>query len=345
MLTRRTLLAGLAAAAAGCREEPHPRPAEAAATSSGGTSSVPPPRPSTASTTTGASPGSAGATGTLAPGPRGPERVATRTMEFGMAEGGPQQAVVVVPEWGVEGERFPLLVALSGLGETRKGVDKGSWGWVKDYWLDRAMKRLRSPPLTRADFQNVVTAARLSAINASLAARPFRGLVVACPFTPDLLVKPSLDNAGPFASFVARHLAPRVRAEAPVLGAREATGIDGVSLGGRLSLLVALERPDTFGGVGVMQGAFGPDEVEELARRTSAAMRRSAFRLRLLTSAGDFYRGVTERLHDALSKVGVAHDHAVVAGPHDYVFNRGSGAIEMLLWHDRALRGEAPDGP
>jgi hypothetical protein len=79
--------------------------------------------------------------------------------------------------------------------------------------------------------------------------------------------------------------------------------------------------------------------------RTAAAMRRGALRLRLLTSVGDFYRGVTKQLHDALSRQGVPHDDALVAGPHDYVFNRGPGAIEMLLWHDRVLRGEEPDGP
>jgi hypothetical protein len=31
----------------------------------------------------------------------------------------------------------------------------------------------------------------------------------------------------------------------------------------------------------------------------------------------------------------------MLTGPHDYVFNRGPGGIEMLLFHDRALRGEA----
>jgi hypothetical protein len=328
MLTRRALLAGLAAAAAACREEQNDRAADTLGTSPPASSAMPPPPP---------------ATSTPAPAPRGPERVVTGSLQFGTADGGPQQAALVVPQWGMEGERFPLLVALSGLGESRKGIDAGSWGWVKDYWLDRAMKRLRSPPLTRADFQKVVAAERLAAINASLAARPFRGLVVACPFTPDLIAKRSLDNAGPFADFVARHLVPRVRAEAPVIDTRGATGIDGVSLGGRVSLLAALERPETFAAVGIMQGAFEPDEVDDLARRTSAALQRGAFRLRLLTSAGDFYRGVTERLHTALSRAGVAHDHATIAGPHDYVFNRGPGAIEMLLWHDRVLRGEAPD--
>jgi iron(III)-salmochelin esterase len=32
----------------------------------------------------------------------------------------------------------------------------------------------------------------------------------------------------------------------------------------------------------------------------------------------------------------------VIPGGHDYTFNRGPGGIEMLLWHDRVLRGEAP---
>ena len=33
----------------------------------------------------------------------------------------------------------------------------------------------------------------------------------------------------------------------------------------------------------------------------------------------------------------VAHDFADIPGPHDYPFNRGPGAIELLLWHDRVL--------
>ena len=41
----------------------------------------------------------------------------------------------------------------------------------------------------------------------------------------------------------------------------------------------------------------------------------------------------------ALRARGVAHDVRELAGPHDYVFNRGPGGVEMLLFHDRALRG------
>jgi enterochelin esterase-like enzyme len=277
------------------------------------------------------------------PEPPAPPGITTRTIAFGPSQGGPQQAVIVAPSGGAAGARYPLLVALGGLGETRRGLAAGAAGWLKDYWLDRTLKRLAAPPLTRDDFQDIVDPARLDAINASLAARPYRGLVIACPFTPDLWTQRSLDNAGPFARFVSERLLPRVRAEAPVERGPASTGIDGVSLGGRLSLLVALAAPGAFGAVGVTQGAFDPDEVAELAERTASALRRGRLRLRLLTTDQDYYREAIEGLHAALAAAGAEHDHLDLPGPHGYPFNRGGGAIEMLLWHDRVLRGEAPD--
>jgi hypothetical protein len=284
----------------------------------------------------------------LAPPPPRPEPpalpgITVRTLVFDATHGGPQQAVLVTPKGGAASARYPLLVALGGLGETKRGIAAGAAGWVKDYWLDRTLKRLAAPPLTRADFQDIVDPARLAAINASLAARPYRGLVIACPFTPDLWTERSLDSAGPFAHFVNEHLLPRVRAEAPVARTAAATGIDGVSLGGRLALLVALAEPEAFHAVGVTQGALDPDEVAEVAKRITSALRRAGLRLRLLTTDKDYYRAALEELHAALAEAGTAHDHLDLPGPHGYPFNRGSGGIEMLLWHDRVLRGESPD--
>jgi iron(III)-salmochelin esterase len=270
-----------------------------------------------------------------------PADLSIRSIAFGPSQGGPQQAVLVTPAWGSPGDRYPLLIALGGLGETRRGINAGAWGWVKDYWLDRAMKRLRAPPLVSADFQEFVTPERLAAINASLIARPFRGLVVACPFTPDLITPKSLDNAGPFARFLADHLLSRVRAETPALADRAATGVDGVSLGGRLSLLAMLERPEAFGVVGSMQGAFEDDEIDELAARI-AKRKPAGSRLRVLTSESDFYKDALQRLHAVLEQAHVAHDYLLLPGTHEYRFNRGPGSLEMLLFHDRALRGEEP---
>jgi len=329
--SRRALVGALAALAISCgRRADRERPAA--------TSIVPEPTAMTA-----AAAGASVIPSVAPPEPPAPPGITLRTLAFGPAQGGPQQAVVVTPAGGAASARYPLLVALGGLGETRRGLAAGAAGWVEDYWLDRTLKRLAAPPLTRADFQDLVDPARLAAINASLAARPYRGLVVACPFTPDLWTQRSLDTVGPFARFLVERLLPRVRAEAPTLRAAASTGIDGVSLGGRLSLLAALEQPGAFGAVGVTQGAFHPDEVPEVTRRTAAARSRGGFRLRLLTSDRDFYREALEELDVALVEAEVAHDHLDVPGPHGYPFNRGPGAIEMLLWHDRVLRGEAPD--
>ena len=78
-----------------------------------------------------------------------------------------------------------------------------------------------------------------------------------------------------------------------------------------------------------------------LARRAkSAMMDAQKLRLRLVTSDQDYFRGAIGQLHLALESEGIEHEHLVLPGPHDYIFNRGPGGVEMLLWHDRVLRGE-----
>ena len=100
---------------------------------------------------------------------------------------GPEKAIVLVPRLADAASRYPVLVALHGRGESVRGVELGARGWVDDYDAGRAISRLRSPPLMREDFRGFVDDARLARINASLAERPFRGLVVACPWVPDIL--------------------------------------------------------------------------------------------------------------------------------------------------------------
>lgn len=323
MTSRRDLLLqGLALGAAACTRE-------AAGLAPSSSSSAPP------------SPLASSAPPAASSAPSTPQAaVETRKLDFPSNN---QAAVVLTPTWGAAGERYPLLVALHGLGEARKGVEAGAWGWVRDYWLDRAMFRLRNAPLTVADFQGIYDQKRIDKINASLAERPFRGLVVACPYTPDLLKEKSLDNAGPFASFLVNDLLPRVRGGWPVLAQRERTGIDGVSLGGRLAVLAGVLHPTAFSAVGSLQAALQLSEARPLASRTLAARDKArSLRLRLLTSEKDFYRTEIAAYHRELDRLKLPHEHVVVPGPHDYPFNRGPGAIEMLLWHDRVLRGEEP---
>jgi enterochelin esterase-like enzyme len=269
-----------------------------------------------------------------------------KEIEFEGSAIGPEKALAIVPRWGEPGERFPVLVALHGRGEAVRGMDVGARGWMQDYGLGKTIARLRSPPLTRDDLKGFVDEARLARINASLAERPFRGLVIVCPWVPDLVNerdRTNLDAPLPFGRFVVETLLPRIWDETPSLRDAASTGIDGVSLGGRVSLVVGLAHASSFGAVAALQPAIQENEPPALARRAKEAVGDARrLKLRIVTSDQDYFRGAIAGLHVALKAEGIEHEHLVIPGPHDYAFNRGPGGVEMLLWHDRVLRGEPP---
>jgi hypothetical protein len=210
-------------------------------------------------------------------------------------------------------------------------------GWPRDYALLRAIDRVCAPPLTSTDLEGFVDPKRLAELNAGLEANPFRGLVVVCPYLPDVdLRKPA--PIKDYGKYLLETVLPRVRAELPVLATAAATGIDGVSLGGAVALRVGLGNPDAFGAVGSLQAALGEDQVGEFTDLAKAARaKNAALKLRLLTSKEDYFRGAISHTSAAWKAAGVEHDFADVPGPHDYPFNRGPGAIEMLIWHDHML--------
>ncbi|HEV3192456.1 MAG TPA: alpha/beta hydrolase-fold protein, partial [Polyangiaceae bacterium] len=211
-------------------------------------------------------------------------------------------------------------------------------GWPRDYALVRAFDRLRSPPLTEADYEGLTDPPRMAETNSSLARHPLDGLVVVCPWLPD--VRPAATgDIEALSRFVLDVLLPRVRRETPALSSPEATGIDGVSLGGALAMRIGLTSPQAFGAVGGIQPALSDgQEADWTALAQSARALRAGLGLRLLTSHQDYFRGAIVAVSRAWQRAGIAHDFADVVGPHDYVFNRGPGSIELLLWHDRALR-------
>lgn len=247
---------------------------------------------------------------------------------------------VSVPSGG-PGQRFPVLVALHGRGESVKGSAAGARGWLDDYQLNRALGRLAQPPLTAQDFEGYVTEARLSELNRGLAAHPYAGLIVVCPYVADVLRgEAAFEEAERLAAFITEELLPRVYRKTPAIGTAASTGIDGVSLGGRAALLVGLGRPRAFGSVGGLQPAFDASELDRVAELGQRARSENpALALRLLTSDEDYYRATTESLSAALHGRGVAHVFVRVPGTHSYRFNRGPGGYEMLLFHDRVLRG------
>ncbi len=248
------------------------------------------------------------------------------------------RTVVLVPTWGAAGDRFPVLVALHGRGEARKPPAEGALGWARDYALVRAIGRVAAPPLVSEDFEGFVDGPHLESVNAGLAAHPFRGLIVACPYVPDVDLADD-DAMRGFGAFVKDTLLPRVRRETPAKGDAASTGIDGVSLGGTVALSVGLESPTSFGALGTLQPAIDAKDAARWTTRAQAARQANPrLALRLLTSDGDYFRDAVRATSAAWTAAGVAHELEQARGPHDYPFNRGPGAIEMLLWHDRQLR-------
>lgn len=251
--------------------------------------------------------------------------------------------VVSIPMRSSEEERLPVLVALHGMGEAMKRSPAGARGWIDDYELLRIENRLRHPPLKSADFLGFVTDERLAVLNEGLVDRPYRGVIVVTPYAPRRI---SDDRSGrslrQFTDFLVDELLPRVYREIPAaLGTPESTGIDGVSFGGRTALLVGLRRAEAFGALGTLQAACVPGEAPGLAASARRALEANPrLRIRLLSSHGDGFLGSNRAISAAFRRVGVPHELLVVPGPHNYQFNRGPGSIEMLLFHDRALRGE-----
>jgi hypothetical protein len=280
--------------------------------------------------------------GTAQGGSRDPlESAQARTLQWDL---GPQpwgdgRAAVVVPTWGGPATNFPVLIALHGRGEALKPPIDGALGWPRDYALLRAFDRLRAPPLTDLDYGGFSDHDRMLETNASLAKTPLAGLIVACPWLPDLTSTSTRESdiAG-YSRFVLDVLLPRVRRETPAYATPEATGIDGVSLGGAIALRIGLTSPEAFGAVGGIQPALSEGQAPEWTALAQAARaRRPGLKLRLLTSHEDYFREAIISVSRAWMTAGIAHDFAEVVGPHDYSFNRGPGSIELLLWHDRAL--------
>jgi enterochelin esterase-like enzyme len=242
----------------------------------------------------------------------------------------------------VKGERLPLVIAFHGKGEQKLGVERGYRAWVERYGLVPAYEALLGGVLVREAFGGLVRDAELKALNADLKARAFKGVLVVGVYTPDLMAEVDHpERIDAYAAWVAEKLVPKAQRMFPVLSQEpHSAGVDGVSLGGMVALEVGLRHPEVFASVGTMQPAIRGREAE-LAARAEQAQRTFPQTLRLLSSDHDPLLDTTRKLSEELRKRRVAHTLEVTPGGHDYAFNQGPGAIQLLLFHDRALR---PDG-
>lgn len=286
-----------------------------------------PPAPGAGPVTAPSSPGGAWRQATFPVGPDAPEgELAFLLDPWSGANGTPDAAA------------RPALVALHGRGEAGRGLDVGAAAWPNEYQLDRLHRRLLAPPLTSRDLLEMTNPERLDQLNASLAAAPYRGIGLACPYTPHL-DDPSVEGARGFGRFVVERLLPELYRMIGSRPDRRATGIDGVSMGGRLALFVGLTHPETFGVVGALQPALRVEEAPLVSELARAAMAQAPVRLRLVTSEEDYFLAAVRAASARLRTDGVPHELLVVPGTHGYDFNRGPGGADMLLWHERVQRG------
>jgi hypothetical protein len=246
-----------------------------------------------------------------------------------------RRCLLLVPRAGAE----RVVVLFHGLGETT-GEAVGIRAWADRYGLVAAAGRLRRPPVVRTLTDvTFLTDERLAQINAALTREPFRGVAVACPFTPNVFKQPSTALAlDRYATWVAEGLLPEVRARLGLGAQSEAIGVDGVSLGGFVSLEVFLRRPEAFGAAGATQGAIGVNLVDTYAARLEAALARVGKRpLRLATSSWDKGRTSSIKLAKKLAARGIDATLAESPGPHDQRWLREVGSLELLLHYDRVL--------
>lgn len=248
-----------------------------------------------------------------------------------------RRAVVLVPTHLKPGERVPLLIALHGLAET-VSEELGAYAWVKKYGIGEGYAHARAPEtITREGLGNMATPARVSELRAELFAKAFRGMVIACPYTPNIwkaMATPDLVLDG-YAPWLFDVLLPRLRAETPI---NAKVGLDGVSLGGYAALGVGVRKMDAIDALGCVQAAVSSADADRWSDRIAKSMATHGARpLHLLTSTADAFREPVTSLSAALTKRGVAHTFRLAIGPHDQPFLRGPGSLEMLLWHDRNL--------
>jgi dienelactone hydrolase len=254
---------------------------------------------------------------------------------------GREQAIALWAPPAQAGEQLPIVIAFHGKGESVLGPARGYAAWMDRYGLGNAYNALLGPPLSATAFGGLVRDKELAGLNAELKAHAFRGVLAVGVYTPDLISERDPEVVEGYASWVADVLVPHVQKTLPVASTLpRQVGVDGVSLGGMVALEVGLRHPQVFGAVGSMQPAIRGREAA-LATLAASARATEHQQIRLLSSDNDPLLPVTRTLSSELRKRHVAHQLLVTPGGHDYAFNRGPGAIELLHFHDRALREPA----
>ncbi|PIE05953.1 MAG: hypothetical protein CSA75_02095 [Sorangium cellulosum] len=249
-----------------------------------------------------------------------------------------RRATVLTPT-SCRANPLPVVVLLHGLGETGNERD-GAYAWVERYGLATSYDRLLHPPVQRGIRRmRYLRTARAEQINRELKLRPFLGMILVCPYTPNVFEMNTAHALDEYAAWLVEVLLPEVRSRTPAKSGVRATGLDGCSLGGFISYQVFRRRPEAFFSCGGVQAAIGKESVGHYAGYFEQALKQHGERrLHFETSSLDPYHDANVALSKELLQRGVDNQLRVTPGPHNQLWLIESGTLEMLLWHDRALR-------
>jgi enterochelin esterase-like enzyme len=249
-----------------------------------------------------------------------------------------RRSLVLIPKHVQKDEKLRVLVLLHGLGETGN-ENLGIHAWGERYGLVSCYERLRRPPVVRVSPKmRWFTDENLVSVNADLKKRPFRGMVLVCPVTPNPHKVGGARALDTYADWIADTLLPAVRKEANCATGAANTGLDGCSLGGYVGMEVFLRKPELFGTFGGVQAAFNvPAGIRYAEQLKKTIDRVGPRRIHIETSSQDPFKKANEALAKRLGELGVDHTLSVIPGPHNQPWLKEIGTLDMLLWHDRQL--------
>jgi enterochelin esterase-like enzyme len=250
-----------------------------------------------------------------------------------------RRSLLLVPKHVPPGRKLPMLVLLHGLGETGNEM-LGIHAWGDRYGLVRAYERLCRPPVERLyPKQSWFSDDHIARVNRSLARRPFGGVVLVCPVTPNpYKLQPAARTLDRYADWIEQTLLPAVRERAPVSDGARHTGLDGCSLGGYVGVEVFLRKPHLFGSFGGVQSAFSAPAALSYAERIAKALADIGPRpIRLGSSGSDPYAAANRAFAKKLDELGVPNELSIPPGPHNQPWLKEVGTLDMLLWHERKL--------
>ncbi|MFH0826020.1 MAG: alpha/beta hydrolase-fold protein [Pseudomonadota bacterium] len=232
------------------------------------------------------------------------------------------------------GRGYPLVIAFGGAGECARQPRRGALAWLHYYKSDEAAAALVEGKLGPDAFRGLAKPSEIKLFNGKLREYPYRGVILACPYSPPIRAVDGIENPD-YEAFIMEELLPAL--EERYRPAPGKVGVDGVSMGGARAMYYGLKYPTVFRSIGTVQGAFGPflDIYRDLIGRNKPVLKKCA--IQLVTSDKDNLAPSVERMHQLLKTEGIGHQYLKLTGPHDYIFNEGPGVVALLTFHNQTL--------